>query len=127
MKEISKFHLSEYEYQFGSWEKFLDLLGFDPWYREQIKPKIIEKTIRKTNVMDNISNNSENYFLEQDSIPKTIEKIHQIRNKIKDRCKIKDAEDQFRDFSYVEMVELLEKYLELLPNEHKYSNINYFV
>ena len=33
MKELSVIAISEYEKKFRAWENFLDLLGFDPWYK----------------------------------------------------------------------------------------------
>lgn len=34
-----RFSAAQYEAEFGSWEKMLDRLGYDPWYRKKKSPK----------------------------------------------------------------------------------------
>lgn len=126
MKEISKFYLSEYEYKFGSWEKFLDLLGFDPWYKEEIKEKPKPKKF-KLKTLDTIKVNSEDYFKENDSEEEIINKVNTLREQIIKICEKKDLEEDYLDFSHKEMFQLLEQYLNALPNDKKYSDVNYFL
>jgi|APSaa5957512535_1039671.scaffolds.fasta_scaffold03848_7 hypothetical protein len=125
MKELSKIDLSAYEEEFTAWENFLDLLGFDPWYRNNnldIKTKI--HRIRKKQNKTNLDNNEyPSIFSKDDTINETVKKINQLRIKIKEKYKQKDLEENYADYSYVEMFELLEKYIEIMPNKSKYHNI----
>jgi hypothetical protein len=43
MKNESKFSIEEFREKFGSWSSFLNLLGEDPWYRDQKKEKTYYK------------------------------------------------------------------------------------
>ena len=126
MQRFSRIELEEYEEKFESWEKFLDLLGFDPWYRNDSKQKEksrikISKDVKKTIV------NKNNYFNENDSITEITEKTNLLRLQIKDICERKDSEKSRSDYSYKEMFQMLENYLDILPNNKKYGNISCFL
>ncbi len=121
MVEISKFDLNEYERRFGTWEKFLDLLGYDPWYRKETIKKETRKPL-KTSKKQFLQYET-NYFNDNDSFEETIEKINNLRNQIEEDFRQRDSEENYSDYSYVEMFQLLEKYLKILPNKPKYGNI----
>ncbi len=125
MNDISKFYLSEYEYKFGTWEKFLDLLGFDPWYRNNGKQKEIPKIKPHKNKI--IQKNVQNYFTGNESKIEMIEKIKLLKTEIKSLCEKKDLDENYSEYSYREMFDLLQEYLKILPNETKYNNVNYFL
>jgi len=40
MQDHSVFDTEEYESEFGSWEHFLERLGYDPWYRDVNEPSV---------------------------------------------------------------------------------------
>ena len=118
--------LSEYEYRFGSWENFLDLLGFDPWYREGLEQKSFSKPKKSHNVKK-IVINSENYFNENDSISEIIHKMGLLREQIENKCEKKDEEEKYFEYSQKEMFQLLVEYLKKLPNDKKHGDINNFL
>jgi len=128
MIEFSKFSLSEYESRFGSWEEFLELLGFDPWYRNDSNQKQVSKfkpSKRKLNKKIEIDLND--YFTENESQTDILEKVNNLRKQIQSSCKKKDLEENPLGYSYEKMFQLLEVYLKLLPNDPKYGHIrNYF-
>ncbi len=121
MMEISKFHLSEYENRFGTWEAFLDLLGYDPWYRKETIQKEIQQPLKISKKQ--FLQHETNCFNDDDSFEETIEKINKLRNQIEEDFRQRDSEENYSDYSYVEMFQLLEKYLKILPNKSKYGNI----
>jgi hypothetical protein len=125
MKELSVIDISEYEKKFRAWENFLDLLGFDPWYRNndsEIKTKI-RRIGKKQNKIESDNNTYSSVFSKDDTIYETVKKINELRIKIKEKYEKKDLEENYADYSYVEMFELLEKYVEIMPNKSKYYNI----
>ena len=128
MIEFSKFSLSEYESRFGSWEEFLELLGFDPWYRNDSNQKQVSKfkpSKRKLNKKIEIDLND--YFTENESQTDILEKVNNLRKQIQSSCKKQDLEENPLGYSYEKMFQLLEVYLKLLPNDPKYGHIrNYF-
>ena len=121
MKELSVIDISEYENRFGTWESFLDLLGYDPWYRKKTITKKIQKPLKVSKKQ--FLQNETNCFDDNDSFKETIEKINTLKNQIEKDFRQRDSEDDYSDYSYVEMFQLLEKYLKILPNESKYGNI----
>ena len=121
MKELSVIDISEYENRFGTWESFLDLLGYDPWYRKKTIAKKIQKPLKVSKKQ--FLQNETNCFDDNDSFKETIEKIKTLKNQIEKDFRQRDSEDNYSDYSYVEMFQLLEKYLKILPNESKYGNI----
>ncbi len=121
MNGFSKFEVSEYEEKFGSWELFLDLLGFDPWYRKETIQKEIQKPLKISKKQ--FLQHETNYFNDNDSFEETIEKISKLRNQIEEDFRQRDSEENYSDYSYVEMFQLLEKYLKILPNKSIYGNI----
>jgi hypothetical protein len=127
IREFSKFHLSEYESQFGSWEEFLDLLGFDPWYRNNGEQKEIAKTKSYEKKNEIRRENIPNYFMGNESQIETIEKIKLLKSEIESLCEKKDLDENYSEYSYREMFILLQEYLKILPNETKYNNVNYFL
>ena len=128
MKELSVIDISEYEKNFREWENFLDLLGFDPWYKNNNSDstKKLKKNRKiganKSRIDDNEQEKS-SLFLKNDTIEETIKKINELRLIIKEKYEQKDSEENYADYSYVEMFELLEKYIEIMPNKSEYNNI----
>ena len=125
MNQLSIFDLSEYESQFGSWEEFLDLLGFDPWYRHNDKQKEITKT--KSYKNKTIQENVQKYFTENETKTEMIEKMKLLKTEIENLCEKKDLDENYTEYSYREMFDLLQEYLKILPKETKYNNVNYFL
>ena len=121
MKVLSVIDISEYENKFRSWENFLDLMGFDPWYRKETIKKETRKSLKISKKQ--FLQYETNYFNDNDSFEETIEKINNLRNQIEENYRQKDSEENYSDYSYVEMFQLLEKYLKILPNKPKYGNI----
>ena len=129
MNELSVIDIGEYEKKFKTWENFLDLLGFDPWYKNNdsdITKKL--KNIRKTKAKNSRTDDYEeqeksSLFLKNDTLEETIKKINELRTTIKENFKKKDSEENYADYSYAEMFDLLEKYIEIMPNKSKYDNI----
>ena len=123
MKELSVIDISEYEKNFRTWENFLDLLGFDPWYKNN-KPTLrthSSATISTDNELEN--NEYSKVFSKNDTLEETFKKLNELRIKIKEKYEKKDLEENYADYSYAKMFDLLEKYIEILPNKSKYSNI----
>jgi hypothetical protein len=129
MKELSVIDIGEYEKKFKAWENFLDLLGFDPWYKNNDsdstkKLKKIRRTEANNNRIDDYEKQEKlSLFLKNDTLEETIKKINELRITIKENFKKKDSEENYTDYSYVEMFDLLEKYIEIMPNKSKYDNI----
>jgi hypothetical protein len=121
MEELSVIDISEYENRFGTWESFLDLLGYDPWYRKKTIAKKIQKPLKVSKKQ--FLQNETNCFDDNDSFKETIAKINTLKNQIEKDFRQRDSEDDYSDYSYVEMFQLLEKYLKILPYELKYGNI----
>ena len=123
MKELSVIDISEYEKKFRAWENFLDLLGFDPWYKNNKSTLRTHSsaTISTDNELEN--NEYSKIFLKNDTLEETFKKLNELRSIIKEKYKQKDSEENYADYSYLEMFELLEKYIEIMPNKSKYSNI----
>ena len=189
MKELSVIDISEYEKKFRAWENFLDLLGFDPWYKNNnstVPVKKIKSDSEINHLQEALNESSgylekgkkkftygpgpdylnnkrvltdqehDNLFYEDtqpeldterkraspkalaarrarekswelvskdDTLEDTIKKINELRTTIKENFKKKDLEENYADYSYVEMFDLLEKYIEIMPNKSKYNNI----
>jgi len=128
MKELSVIEIGEYEKKFKAWENFLDLLGFDPWYKNNNSDSTKKlKKIRRIGENNSRINNEEqeksSLFLKNDTLEETIKKINELRITIKENFKKKDSEENYADYSYAEMFDLLEKYIEIIPNKSKYDNI----
>jgi hypothetical protein len=123
MKELSVIDISEYEKKFKEWENFLDLLGFDPWYKNN-KPNFKKYTSTNIQIEDDLKEKVHSkIFLKKDTLEETIEKIDELRIAIKENFKKKDSEENYADYSYVEMFDLLEKYIEIMPNKSKKYDI----
>ena len=108
--------------EFKSWENLLELLGHDPWYRNnsnKVLEKIISEKIIKKELVEYENTKLEN----KESIEDIIQKVNALKLELSNYYKLKDSEENFIDYSYVEMFQLLEKYLKILPNEPKYSDI----
>ena len=129
MKELSVIEIGEYEKKFKAWENFLDLLGFDPWYKnnDSESPKPIEEEFdgyeENNRRIDYDEQEKSSLFLKNDTLEETIKKINELRITIKENFKKKDSEENYADYSYAEMFDLLEKYIEIMPNKSKYNNI----
>ena len=110
--------------KFKSWEHLLELLGHDPWYRNNSKKeleKIPKKIPLKKNTVKETSNNEE-----IESIEEIIQKTNELKIKLLTHYKERDSEKTVVDYSYVEMFELLEKYIKIIPNDIKYLDIKNF-
>lgn len=108
--------------EFESWEHFLDLLQYDPWYRDNSKNKpnnIVAKSIRERQPLEYEKIHIDN----EESNEETVRKVNELKSKLLIYYKSEDLEENSADYSYVEMFQLLEKYLKILPNKPKYGNI----
>ena len=128
MKELSMIDIGEYKKKFKTWENFLDLLGFDPWYRNNnntVPVKKIKSDSKINHLQEalNESREKSSLFSKDDTLEETIKKINELRMTIKENFKKKDSEENYADYSYVEMFDLLEKYIEIMPNKSKYDSI----
>ena len=117
--------------EFKSWGNLLDLLGYDPWYRNNSKKEsniIVSKTVtKKQSSKFNMDNYIENdLFKENDSFEETVQKLEKLKLELLNYYKSKDLENNYVDYSYEEMFQLLEEYLNLLPAVPKYGNIRNF-
>lgn len=110
--------------KFKSWEHLLELLGHDPWYRNNSKKELVKlpkKIILDKNRLTETSNNEE-----IESIEEIIQKTNELKIKLLTHYKEKDSEKSVTDYSYVEMFELLEKYIKIIPNDTKYLDVKNF-
>jgi hypothetical protein len=193
MKELSVIDISEYEKKFRAWENFLDLLGFDPWYKNNDSTVPLKKinSDPKIDHLESALNESTNYLKKgkkkfthgagpgylvdkrvltdqelddlfhkntqpelnttrkraspkalaarrarekslelvskedtlEDTLEDTIKKINELRSIIKEKYEQKDSEENYADYSHVEMFELLEKYIDIMPDKSEYNNI----
>jgi len=117
--------------EFKSWGNLLELLGYDPWYRNNSKKEsnnIVSKTVtKKQSSKFNMDNYIENdLFKENDSFEETVQKLEKLKLELLNHYKSKDLENNYVDYSYEEMFQLLEEYLNLLPAVPKYGNIRNF-
>ena len=123
MKALSVIDIGKYEKKFKAWENFLDLLGFDPWYKNN-KPNFRKYTSTDIQTEEDLKEKVHSkIFLKNDTLEETIEKIDKLRIAIKENFKKKDSEENYADYSYAEMFGLLEKYIEIMPNKSKKYNI----
>ena len=123
MKALSVIDIGKYEKKFKAWENFLDLLGFDPWYKNN-KPNFKKYTSTDIQTEGDLKEKVHSkIFLKNDTLEETIEKIDKLRIAIKENFKKKDSEENYADYSYAEMFGLLEKYIEIMPNKSKKYNI----
>ena len=104
------------------------MLGFDPWYKNNNSDSTKKlKKIRRVGENNSRINYDEqeksSLFLKNDTLEETIKKINELRITIKENFKKKDSEENYADYSYAEMFDLLEKYIEIMPNKSKYDNI----
>ena len=126
MKELSIIGLGAYEKKFTAWENFLDLLGFDPWYKNNnlnIAKNVYKKNENNKTVLKKEDKKYSNIFLKEDTKFETDQKINKIRMTINEKYEKLDLKENYADYSYAEMFELLEKYLDIMPNKSKYSSI----
>ena len=128
MNELSVIDIGEYEKKFKAWENFLDLLGFDPWYRNNNSTVPVKKIKSDSEINHlqealNESREKSSLFSKDGTVEETIKKINELRITIKENFKKKDSEENYAGYSYVEMFHLLEKYIEIMPNKSKYDSI----
>lgn len=110
---------------FKSWEHFLELLQYDPWYRNNSKNELnnnIPKTITKESTLEYERMNVD----DGKSDVEIIQKMNELKTKLMIYYKTKDSDGSFVGYSHVEMFQLLENYLKLLPNDPKYADIKNF-
>ena len=111
--------------KFKTWENFLELLGHDPWYRN--KSKSVEKYESQEEIDENKSEEHEKIKWKNfESIDKIFENLNKLKTELIEDYNIKYSKNEFREYSHVEMLNLLEKYLKILPNDTRYSEIKNF-
>ena len=126
MEHLSDIPLITYEKTFGTWEGYLDLLGFDPWYKDNKTIKKISKP--KSHQLPKILyEDSVSCFKGDESQSEITEKINQIKKNIQKYCEKKDLENNYSEYSFVEMFKILEKYLEILPKKPRNDDIKNFL
>lgn len=108
--------------EFKSWENLLELLGHDPWYRNNSN-KVLEKILSEKIIKKELAEYENTKLENEESIEDIIQKVNNIKSELSSYYKLKDSEENFIDYSYVEMFQLLEKYLKILPNNPKYFDI----
>ncbi len=106
--------------EFESWEHFLDLLNYDPWYRDE-KPKSMIKEEQEIPI------DTDNEIKEESIIKIDKESLEQIYDELHKYFQNMDSKENYSEYSRVAMFELLQKYLKLLPNKPKYGNITNFL
>jgi hypothetical protein len=114
--------------EFKSWEHFLELLQYDPWYRNSFKDTPLEHKNPILNEENETCHDlSGSYFGEQISDDEILEKIGDLRKQIEKRCKEYDSLANVVEYSHEEMFHLLEKYLRLLPKSFGCTNVRDFL
>lgn len=106
---------------FSSWEHFLELLNYDPWYRNT-ENKFKNK---KSHYVDNYDEND----LQENDYSKNIEEI-QSANEIRDYFLKKfmnmDKTGNYSEYSLVDTYLILEKYISLIKDKNKLENLDIF-
>jgi hypothetical protein len=124
---LDKVHVDEewINNKFKSWGHLLELLGHDPWYRSSSKKEVNSRS--KRNVDSDIVEKTVIEKVKDESIEEMSRKINELKIRLLAHYKLKDAEKMPIDYSYVEMFELLEKYIKIIPNAQKYLDLkSYF-
>ena len=110
--------------EFKSWGNFLELLGHDPWYRDNTK------SVKKIESAKEIEVELEEYekikWKNKESVNEIFENLNELKIDLMKDYKIKDSENKFAGYSHVDMLNLLEKYLKTLPKNTRYSDIKNF-
>jgi hypothetical protein len=119
---LDKVHVDEewINNKFKSWGHLLELLGHDPWYRSSSKKEDNPRSKR------NVANDIVEKTVVENTSDETIEvssKINELKIRLLAHYKLKDSEETTADYSYVEMFELLEEYIKIIPNASKYLDI----
>jgi len=119
---------------YKSWEHLLELLGYDPWYRNTKNYNSSDNIRKQRKVKRNPNerdiykkSNQINYVSKNLSIDEINKKLNQIRLQMIEQCKENEFKDNYADYSYLEMFELLEKLLEIIPKKFRSSNIQDFL
>lgn len=103
--------------EFQSWQHFLELLNYDPWYRDKKREFQKNKQIEKESEIT-----ESDYEIKIDK-----EQLDSIRETLKSHFRKMDLEQKQWEYKYENMFELLETYLKLLPNNKKYNQIFNFL
>ena len=111
--------------EFKSWEHILELLGYDPWYRNKSKTERIVIENEK-NIEDDVNEYKKIKIDDKESIKDIIQKTDNLKTELLEVFKLKDIEKNAIDYSYVEMFGLLERYLKIIPNKKEYQDIKNF-
>ena len=92
------------------------------------RDSITTKKDLKNKQNDQFENNENNKVTgEKLSLEEIIGNIDNLKFELAEYFKSKDNEEKYSDYSYAEMFELLEKYLEIIPNNSRFRDImNYF-
>ena len=110
--------------EFKSWGNSLELLGHDPWYRDNTK------SVKKIESAKEIEVELEEYekikWKNKESVNEIFENLNELKIDLMKDYKIKDSENKFAGYSHVDMLNLLEKYLKILPKNTRYSDIKNF-
>jgi hypothetical protein len=122
--EITNVDESWINKEFKTWENFLELLGYDPWYRDTSKKKPTKINTIKNTEQKNIEH--KNPRIVEDNV-ELITNMDNLKLKLIEYYKLKDDTEKYSDYSHVEMFELLEKYIQIIPNNPRFRDLkNYF-
>ena len=114
IEKHSVLHLSQYEEEFGSWERMLDRLGYDPWYRHEKPPKTVPVEYGSTHDME-MQEREEGEWDDPRSEQGVEEKISELRDWLLNYYQELDSKQINPGYSYKEEFGRLEKHLALLP------------
>ena len=85
-----------------------------------------EEEDKKHQTNDAKSEFEEIIFTGHESDEELVLKVAELRQQIREMCKKRDLEEGQSDYSFVEMFELLEDYLKLLPNDKRWGSVRNF-
>ena len=103
------------ENEFQSWENFLELLNYDPWYRDKkIQKNKLNSGTKSIEISEKLSE-SKNEISESS--------IEKIREELEVYFKELDSKQNYSDYSHLEMFQLFENYLKIIPEKWRYSEI----
>ena len=127
IEKHSYLQVFQYNNEFQSWEHLLERLGYDPWYRDRASQSKAQTLQHVRSSEEHKNTDSRKHSSDDGSFEDMLEKTNTLRDKIQDICKKRDMNKSYPNYTYSEMFQLLEKYLNILPNNEKYSSIGYFI
>lgn len=125
--ELSKFGINRYVEEFESWENLMNLLRYDNEYRNNLNIQSMGYPSSVTSNAGEISSGMLGTQIDNHMFKETIKKIDETRMLIQDTCIERDRNNPANDYSYKEIFQLLEKYLNLLPRNSNYTSIADFL